>query len=155
ERYERPWDGLSQALDEVTETIAATLAAGYGGRLHKAWRSGNAAAGRQRFEAFDYFVRGVEVEEAFTKEANSEARTYFAKAIELDPAFAKALAKMAWSHTLDVVYGWTENPSRSWENAFKFAKAAIESDDAEAWGHWALAGCYRFNGQSERAMREY
>src|SRR5262249_28344506 len=75
ERYERPWDGLSQALDEVTETIAATLAAGYGGRLHKAWRSGNAAAGRQRFEAF-----------------------------ELDPAFAKALAKMAWSHTLDVVY---------------------------------------------------
>ena len=31
----------------------------------------------------------------------------------------------------------------------------MERDDDEAWGHWALAGYYRFRGQTERAVVEY
>jgi hypothetical protein len=50
-------------LDDVTETIVVTLAAGYGGRLHKAWRK---QPGQRRFQAYDSFSRGVEIEEGFT-----------------------------------------------------------------------------------------
>jgi adenylate cyclase len=155
ERYSRKVDDIFAMLDEVTETIVVTLAAGYGGRLHKAWRTRAGKSGQRTFEAYDYFSRGVEIAEAFTKEANNEARKHFAKAIELDPAFAKALAKLAWSYTLEVVFGWGDNPADSWANALKFAKLAVERDDDEAWGHWALAGYYRFQGQTDRAMQEY
>ena len=104
ERYDRKGDEIFTLLDEVTETIVVTLAAGSGGRLRKAWRTRPVKAGQRSFQAYDYFVRGVEIQERFTKEANMEAGGYFAKAIELDPGFAKALAKMAWSYTLEVVY---------------------------------------------------
>jgi adenylate cyclase len=62
---------------------------------------------------------------------------------------------MAWSHTLDVVYRWSDHTAESWANALKFAKQAIDRDDEEAWGHWALAGYYRFRGETDRAMAEY
>jgi adenylate cyclase len=155
QRYDRKADDVLSVLDEVTETIVGTLAAGYGGRLRKAWRGGGGGAGRPSLKAFDYFVRGVEIEERFTKEANEQAREHFAKAIQLDPNYGKALAKMAWSHTLDVVYGWSNDPAASWADAVKWANLAVERDDDEAWGHWALAGYCRFRGQVDRAMLEY
>jgi adenylate cyclase len=83
ERYDRKGDEIFTLRDEVTETIVVTLAAGYGGRLRKAWRTRPIKAGQRSFQAYDYLVRGVEIQERFTREANMVARGYFAKAIEL------------------------------------------------------------------------
>jgi adenylate cyclase len=57
ERYSRKVDDIFAMLDEVTETIVVTLAAGYGGRLHKAWRTRAGKSGQRTFEAYDCFSR--------------------------------------------------------------------------------------------------
>jgi adenylate cyclase len=151
ERYDRKVDDIFAALDEVTDTIIGTLATGYGGRLRKTLH----VQGRRNLRAFDCFVRGLEHAERFNREDNLQSRAYFEKAIELDPHYGKALAKLAWSYMLDMVYGWGGDPVECWPLALKLATRAIEVDDDESWGHWALAGYWRFQGQYERAVREY
>jgi adenylate cyclase len=155
ERYDRAAENVFAVQDEVTETIVGTLATGYGGRLRKAWRSRVIGAGQRNFQAFDYFLRGIEHEDRFTKEDNRRARQYFGKAARLDPHYAKAIAKLAWSHTFDALFGWSGESDKSWAKALKFATMSVKCDDDEAWGHWALGGYYLFRGQLDLAISEY
>jgi adenylate cyclase len=155
ERYDRPAENVFAVQDEVTETIVGTLATGYGGRLRKAWRGRAIGAGQRQFQAFDYFLRGIEHEDRFTKEDNRRARQYFGKAARLDPHYAKAIAKLAWSHTFDALFGWSSDSDKSWAKALKFATMSVKRDDDEAWGHWALGGYYLFRGQLDLAYSEY
>jgi adenylate cyclase len=140
-------------LDDVTDTIVATLASGYGGRLRKASRKRD--ADQRSFEVFDYFTRGLDFAERFNKDDNARSRIYFEKAVQLDPSYGKALAKLAWSHMLEVMYGWGDDVEKSWRLGLEFANAAIERDDDESWGHWALAAYCRYHGQHDRSLREF
>jgi len=155
ERYDRPAEDIFAVQDDVTEMIVGTLATGYGGRLRKSWRGRPDGLNSRVFEAFCHFMRGIEHEDRFTKEDNARARRHFTKAADLDPHYAKAIAKIAWSHTFDALFGWSADPRRSSAKALKFATIAVERDDDEAWGHWALAGCHLFRGQLDRAVPEY
>jgi adenylate cyclase len=59
------------------------------------------------------------------------------------------------THWADVNFGWSKNADKSWENARKFATMAVERDDDEAWGHWAMAVYYMFKmGRHDRAIAE-
>ncbi len=156
ERYDRKFEDIFAVQDEVTETIIGTLATSYGGRLRKAWKGRAAGPDPHDFRAIDYFQLGQEFLDHFTKEDNERARQLFHKASELDPNYAKPCAKLAWAHILDVVFGWSEDPATSWANALKFGTEALQRDDDESWGHWALAGYFMFClGQHERALAEY
>src|SRR5262245_909963 len=97
ERYDRRAEDVFAAQDEVTERIVGTLAAGYGGRLRKAWRERVEGAGARSFQAFDFFLRGIETMDHFTKEDNKQAREFFHKAVQLDASYGKAYAKLAWT----------------------------------------------------------
>jgi adenylate cyclase len=155
ERYDRPAEDIFAVQDEVTEMIVGTLATGYGGRLRKPWRGRPEGVNSHVFEAFYHFMRGIEHEDRFTKEDNRQARRHFTKAADLDPHYAKAIAKIAWSHIFDALFGWSATPNRSCVQALKFARMSVERDDDEAWGHWALGGYYLFRGQLDRAEPEY
>ena len=91
----------------------------------------------------------------FTREDVERARECFREAIALDPAYGKPFAKIAWAHMCDVWLGWSENPAVSMAKALEFATLAVERDDDEAWGHWALAGYHLFNQQHDRAIAAY
>lgn len=155
ERYDRGIDDIFAVQDDVTERIIGSLATAYGGRLLKVWQERPEAAGTRNFQALDYFVRGMEFLNRFTKEDNLRARELFDKAGDLDPKFGKAFAKLAWTHLIEANEGWSENPEASLANGLKYANLAIERDDAEAWGHYALAGHNLFCGQYERAIAEF
>jgi adenylate cyclase len=155
ERYEPAVEDIFTAQDEVTEMIVGTLATGYGGRLRKAWRARSGKTSRRNFEAFDHFLRGIEHEDRFTKQDNRRARECFTKASRIDPRFGKAIAKIAWSHVFDALFDWSDDREKSWASALSFANLAVERDDDEAWGHWALGGYHLFRGQLDRAMPEY
>lgn len=55
----------------------------------------------------------------------------------------------------DALFEWSDDHEKSWASALEFANLAIERDDDEAWGHWALGGYHLFRGELERAMVEY
>ncbi len=156
ERYDRGVEDIFAVQDEVTETIVGTLATSYGGRLRKAWKGRDEAASPRNLLAIDYFQRGMEFLNRFTREDNKRAKELFHKAAELDPNYGKPCAKLAWSHMIDVIFGWSEDPATSWANGLKFATEAIQRDDDEPWGHWALGGYYMgYLAQHDRALSEY
>ncbi|WP_027062226.1 adenylate/guanylate cyclase domain-containing protein [Mesorhizobium loti] len=155
ERYDRGVDDIFAVQDDVTERIIGSLATAYGGRLLKVWQERPEASGTRNFQALDYFVRGMEAVNHFTKDGNLLARDLFEKAGELDPKFGKAFAKLAWTHLMEACEGWGEDPEASLANGLKYANLAIERDSAEAWGYYALAGHSLFCGRSGGAIAEF
>lgn len=154
-RYDRQVEDIFAVQDEIAETIVGTLASGYGGRISKAWEGRPDRAGVRSFQAFDRFLLGMQSFDLFTRESVVHARELFLETIQLDPQYAKALAKLAWTHIIDVLYGWSSSEERSWELAWEFANRAVVSDDDEPWGHWARAGCYVNQRQHDRAITEF
>jgi adenylate cyclase len=156
ERYDRQGKDIFTLQDDVTQTIVGTLATAYGGRLGKAWQKRAGQADARNLEALDYLQRGMVFLNRMTKEDNKRARDAFGKAFELEANFGKPIAKLAWSHMIDATFGWSENADKSWESAQKFATMAVERDDDEAWGHYAMAGYYQYKlRQHDRAIAEY
>lgn len=155
ERFDRGVEDITTVLDELTEIIVAELATTYGGRLGKAWRGRVERTSPQNFQAYDYFQRGIDVFNLFTKGCTATAIQWFEKAIDRDPSYGKPYAKIAWAHLVDVWLGWSEDTEFSMAEALKFATAAIQHDDDEAWGYWAMAGYHMFGGHHDRAISAY
>ncbi len=154
ERFDRGVEDITAVLDEVTEVIVARLATAYGGRLGKAWRGRSGRSSPQNFQAYDHFQRGIEAFD-FNPGCTPKVRDCCFKAIELDPAYGKPYTKIAWTHLVDVWMGWSEDTAHSMAEALKYATLAIERDDDEAWGHWALGGYHLVCGQHDRAIAAY
>lgn len=155
ERYDRNIEDLFAVQDEVTGLIVGTLASTYGGRLRKAWQERSQTRGPANMLSIDYFLRGMDFLNRFTKDDNKRAFECFTKSAELDPGFAKPIAKIAWVHYLDTSFGWSQNTQESLANGLQCSKAAIALDDAEAWGHYALAGYHTYTGRLDLAIAEY
>ena len=147
ERYDQQLVDIFAVQDDVTERIVGTLATAYGGRLHKAWQGRAKEIPGRSFQALDYFMRGMEAFDRFSKDDVRDSGHLFQKAIELDPNYSKALAKIAWVHIIEALDEFSDNVSESWTCAQKFAAMAIERDDEEAWGHWAMAAWYLYRAQ--------
>ena len=109
ERYDRQLDDIFALQDEVTQTIVATLASGYGGRLRKAWQKRPETRHPGNVKSFDCFLRAMDLFDRFTKEAVAESKPYFEEAIRLDPSYAKAHSKLAWAHMVEAAEGWSED----------------------------------------------
>jgi adenylate cyclase len=155
ERYDRGMDDIFAVQDEVTGLIVGTLATSHGGRLRKAWQERRQASGTGNMLAMDYFLRGMDFLNRFTRDDNELAKEFFAKSAELDPGYAKPIAKIAWAHYLDANLGWTASAQDSLAKGLKYAKAAIALDDDESWGHYALAGYHVYTGRFDLAISAY
>jgi adenylate cyclase len=91
----------------------------------------------------------------FTRDDNKRSQEAFRKAFELEPNYGKPIAKLAMSHMIDVVWGWSEDQDASWEEAWKLINLALKRDDDEPWCYWALAVYYMSKlGQHDRALSE-
>jgi adenylate cyclase len=155
ERFDRSYGDLLAVLDEVTEHIVGRLGSPYSGRVGKAWRGQADSGPPKRLRAYDHFLAGLDIFDDWVRGCMPKAREHFFRAIELDPAFGKAYAKIAFSHTLDALLGWSDDAAHSLSEAQKYATLAITHDDDEAWGHWAIGYYSLFVGQHDRAIAGY
>ena len=73
EQFDRGVENIITVLDEVTEIIVARFATAYGGRLGKAWRGRAERTSPQNFQAYDYFQRGMDAFNLFTKGCTATA----------------------------------------------------------------------------------
>ena len=100
ERYDRPLDDIFALQDEVTQTIAGSLAGQYG----VVAGAGREAARRKTTEslaAYELYLLSLEHKHRFTKEDNLKAQELARKAIELDPSFARAYVALAWEYNME------------------------------------------------------
>ncbi|MBW1771120.1 MAG: adenylate/guanylate cyclase domain-containing protein [Deltaproteobacteria bacterium] len=128
ENYDRKFEDIFALQDDITEQVAIAL--------EVKLTEGEQARIRRRHtdnpEAYEYFLRGLEVGRRFTKEDNAEARSLYEKAIALDPNYAHAWQEIGRLHYRDARFGWTDTPAQSLELAEEFAQKTLAMDDSDA-----------------------
>lgn len=153
-RYERDTNDVFTVQGEISDTIVATLMAGYGGRLRKAFGLRNKMPGAERLIAFDLLSQALGAWE-FTHEGMEGVRKLLGQAIACDPGFAKAYGKMAWSHMIDAMYGLVDDYDAAMEKGREWALKGVGVDDTDSWALWALAGHDMLSNRHEQALEEF
>ena len=131
ERYDRDVEDIFAVQDDVTQSIVAALF----GQVEDA---GAQRAKRKRPEslaAYDYLLRGQELQQRLTKEDLPAARRMLEKAIEIDPDFAVAYAYLA---LVDQGEWDFEGSAALLDRALKNAQKAVALDEDDALCHVIL-----------------
>ena len=110
ERLDGQLGDIFALQDRFTQKIVAALAV----KLTVDDESLLASRGTDNVEAYDNYLRGLELQQRNAREDSVKAVEYLKKAIELDPDFARAHAQLASAYQLiitrrwDVDLGWTD-----------------------------------------------
>ena len=78
--------------------------------------------------AYDMNMRGADCFFRINKKDNKQAQYFFKKAISMDEKYAFAYAMLGFTHVLDLLYGWSESPIKSFEEAHKAAEEVLRID---------------------------
>ena len=150
ERYDRPMKDIFALQDEIVRRIVMTMGLQLG-----LWEKYRVLAQRQtdNLEAYDDFLRALNYELGFTKDANAKARDLLEKAIELDPEYADAYVLMSNTYWLDWVFLW--NPtSHTLDRAFESVREALALNDSHPAAHVRLGRLLVEHGQCDAAIAE-
>jgi adenylate cyclase len=148
ERYDRDLADIFEVQDEVTSRIVATLAGKLGESERRRVRSGQT----ENLKAYDCVLRGRELWERFTPEANREARRLYEKAIELDPDYARAYASLAWTYLTEHGERWAGAEPQPLERALEIARRGVMVNPASHSNHLALGQVCLSKGLHDEAL---
>jgi TolB-like protein/DNA-binding winged helix-turn-helix (wHTH) protein len=149
ERYDRSFSDIFTLQDEIVQKIVTTLKLqltleGQGHIVRKRTDS---------LEAYDYYLRGKESFQRFTKEGNLQARALWEKAIALDPQYAEAYSSLGWTYCAEWIWRWSQDP-QTLEQALALAQQAVALDDSLPEAHEVLSWVYAQQQQYDQAIAE-
>ena len=149
-RFDRDLTDIFAVQDELTQEIVAALklklTVGEQDRL---------ARGRAvNVEAYELFLRGREQASAHTRIGNIAARSLAAAAIAIDPGYAAAHALIAFTHVLDYVNAWSNDPEHSLRIGLELAQQAVGMAEDQPNGHFALGMACMWSRELDRARAE-
>ncbi|MBI3304323.1 MAG: adenylate/guanylate cyclase domain-containing protein, partial [Deltaproteobacteria bacterium] len=149
ERYERPLQDIFVLQDEIVQKIVTTL------KLQLTLREQGILIRKttDNLEAYDYYLRGAELHQRHTKEANMQARQMSERAIELDPQYAAAYAGLGATYFREWVDQWSQDP-QTLEQFFTLEQKAIALDDSLPVAHTLLGWAYVWKKQHDQAIAE-
>jgi len=150
ERYDRDLEDIFALQDEMTRTIVAAVEP----ELGAAERERAARKQPESLAAWEVYQRGLWYMWGFSKDGNAEAQRLFQRAHELDPGFATAYAFESYSHYLDAMLGYVEEPRDSVAAALKAAKKALSLDDKDPVAYFALGRVYMIRGEHDASVTE-
>jgi TolB-like protein len=161
--YDRVLTDVFAAQDEISEAIAASLVADLN-RAEHALLTGSTVVtlanaqvqphAAKNFEAWGLYQRALAFFYRFTREDFAQARALLERAVELDPQFSTAWARLAETGMWEIIYGWTENPDQTIENALAQARRAVAIDPRDAEAHAELAFVLMTAGEGYAAIEE-
>jgi adenylate cyclase len=151
ERFDRDLADIFEVQDEVTGRIVATLA----GKLVESERRRARSDRTENLEAYDCVLRGRELWERFTPEANREARRLYEKAIELDPDYARAYASVAWTYVVEHSEGWAATDEAPLEQALDYARQGVMVNRASHSNYLALGQVCLSKGLHDEAIEAF
>jgi TolB-like protein len=128
EHYDRELGDVFVIQDEITQMISA--------RLARQARTAIASRIRTRptgnMSAYESYLRALQL--AGEYDTAVQAEPYLQKAIALDPEFAGAQALLSFVDSIK--FYWSYDP-RHLDSGLRIAKAALQLDPEEAYGHLA------------------
>ena len=148
ERFDRELTGVFALQDEVTQKIVAALAVKL--TTQEADRLSRAAEANP--EAYDLLLRGLARLRRYTPETNAEAREFFERAIAQNPEYARAYADIAYSLSLDVLFGFSKAPEEDLRRALQMNQTAVELDDGNPQVHFSRSNVFRADRRLDDAI---
>lgn len=113
--------------EEIAQSIVATVA-------QRVFDAGEVAARRRPPEdirAYDLFLRGLQLEDSFTRQAKAQIEALCEQALTIDPTFARAYTGPAFIHlnrSTDVIAGVRPQPDEHQLSALRLAEKALALD---------------------------
>lgn len=140
ERYDRPFTEIFALQDEVAQRVVAALQVHLTvGEQERLMRRTTA-----NVEAYDSFLRGWVYYFRYTKETNTQARHMFEQALGLDPQYADAYALLGFTHWIEWVLQWSQDPAQSLDRFAELAHQALALDDSLPAPHAAVGYVYLY-----------
>ena len=152
ESYDRVLNDVFAVQDEITRSIAATLA----GHLEAHSAAQALAAGNSPLSVYDYLLRGRHLLTRGSRDDVLKARAMFKHALALDPDHARTHVGLAHTYWVELASTWSPAPELAGERLFELARRAVALDSLDSRGHVMLAGAYhRVKGNYDLAAAQY
>jgi adenylate cyclase len=156
ERYDRDLSSVFAVQDEVTRKIVTILA----NHVNKAEAERTLMKPAATWEAYDYYLRGVEAYSSHVfepaKTPISEVRRLFEKSLSIDPGYARAYAMLSRTRIRtfwDPIDGDHLDPVGI-ERAYELARKAVRLDANLPLAHLQLALALLFRRRRDEALVE-
>jgi TolB-like protein/Tfp pilus assembly protein PilF len=147
ERYDRHLEDIFALQDEVTQKIVTALEV----KLTEGEQRRRGQPLTNNLEAYDCYLRGLDLYDRSTREATLLAQQLFARAVALDPQFATAHAQLGWAHFAQWSMGWSQD-AHTLDLALASAQQALSADALLPIGHRLLGIVYLWKKQYNLAI---
>jgi adenylate cyclase len=121
-------------IERVAQTIAPNIRRA---ELHRSRRKRP-----ENLDAYDYWLRGLDLLYRLDRDEFEEARRMFEQSIRLDPSYAAPYAFSALWHSACIIQGWSRDEAADRAAVHEFAAAALRRDPHDVWA-LALSGQLR------------
>jgi len=149
QRYDRDLEDIFSVQDEVRQKIVTALAV----ELTSDDQQRIARKTTVDMNAYDYYLRGIELMSGKMKNGVIPAGKLFEKAVGLDPGYARAYAALGHTLMIDWIFGINQN-SDSLEKAGSLARKAISLDPEESEGYGLLGHVYLWTHQHDKGIAQ-
>jgi adenylate cyclase len=149
ERYDRPMQHILTLQDEIVRKIVTTLKL----QLTVQEQGYLERKTTDNLEAYDTFLRGVELFSRITPETTVQARQMFEKAVALDSQYADAYAWLGGIYLAEWLWRWSADP-QTLEHALALTQQALALDDSVPRAHSILSNVYAQKQQYDQAIAE-
>ncbi len=150
ERFDRNAEDLFLVGDEITNAVVteldAKLVSGIGIRFAR-----KALKKPQSRENFSLGMHNMR--HGYTKETTKKAREYFESVIAEEPDSGWGYSYVAYTHSRDLLNGWSEDPEASLKSAEAMAEKGLELDPISAGALATKAELSLYRGDFENAIQ--
>ncbi|MES0827017.1 tetratricopeptide repeat protein [Ruegeria sp. SCP11] len=148
ERFEGVIEDIFDLQDEVTKRIVGTVAPEYlSAEMRRARRK--VIPG---MDAWELTARAHWHLSQFTKADIAEAQNLLLKAVDLDPQSSFGLADLSFTHLMQCVNGWSDDPDASKSEAVRLAQRAVSMSGRDAYAMALLGAADLFSGNHHDAV---
>jgi adenylate cyclase len=148
ENYDRDLSDVFALQDEITMKIMSAL------QIKLTWGEQARLWGEvTNIRAFDKHMRGTDCFHRYNEKDNKQARHFFKEAINIDNGSAMAYIMLGYTHIIDLAFGWSESPMKSFEQAEKNVEKALALNDSIDMAHSLLGWIYLFKRQHDEAIK--
>jgi TolB-like protein/tetratricopeptide (TPR) repeat protein len=151
ERYDRDVADVFEVQDEITSVIVNTLV----GAIAREHRIRSFRKDAEAVDAYDHFLRAVDLNYQMGPEEARAARAEAEKALACDAEFARAHALVAWTHISEASNAWAPDTRDALDLAGAAASAGVRGGDPEPFALAVLGWVHMWRDRAfERGLAE-
>jgi len=149
ERYDRQLEDVFEIQDEIAENIVRALRVVLGEEEKRAIEK----APTENIQAYEYYLRGRQIQHQLRRSALQYARRMFDRAIEIDPNFTRAHAGIA--DCCSFLYMYWDASKANLEAADMSSQRALELDPESAEAHTSRGVALTLRREYRGARQEF